>query len=146
MAIVGLLKLNVQVLRDGSPAIGPGKAMVLEAIQATGSISAAGRKLGMSYRRAWLLVESLNADWVKQVVATSPGGGAGSGSHLTGFGIELLATYRAMEAAMITAADGADLDWLTKSTRALPNGTPSSASAERNKTRSASERQDKERV
>lgn len=62
MALDGLLKLNAQVLRGNAPAIGPGKAMVLEAIERTGSISAAGRDLGMSYRRAWLLVHAHNTD------------------------------------------------------------------------------------
>ena len=145
MAIVGSLKLNVQILRDGSPAIGPGKAMVLDAVRATGSISAAGRKLGMSYRRAWLLVESLNADWIEQVVETSPGGGAGSGSRLTVFGTELLARYRAMEAAMIIAADGPDLDWLVGSTRSSAGVTPPKAAGGRRR-RSSPERQNEERL
>lgn len=70
MSITGPLKTSIQLLRGGEPAIGPGKAMVLDAIERTGSISAAGRDLGMSYRRIWLLVESLNADWCEPVVRT----------------------------------------------------------------------------
>lgn len=112
MAIVGPLKLNAQILSGGSPAIGPGKAMVLEAIQAEGSISAAGRALGMSYRRIWLLVNSLNDDWREPVVATCAGGGSGSGARLTPFGREVLAAFRSLEARAVAAADGEELAWL----------------------------------
>ncbi len=101
LAIVGPLKLNVQLLRGGKAAIGPGKMLVLEAIERTGSISAAGRHLGMSYRRIWLLVDSLNKDWAEKVVETRPGGGAASGASLTPFGQELVKTYRGLETAML---------------------------------------------
>ncbi len=117
MAIVGPLKLNVQLLRGGDPAIGPGNALVLDAIDRAGSISAAGRHLGMSYRRIWLLVDSLNASWIEPVVATRAGGGADSGARLTPFGRELLHSYRAVEAGMIAAAQGDRLDWLVASLR-----------------------------
>jgi molybdate transport system regulatory protein len=117
MSIIGPLKLNVQLLRDGEPAIGPGKAMVLEAIAREGSISAAGRALGMSYRRIWLLVDSLNKSWIEPVVATHSGGGAASGAALTPFGRTLLATYLAVEAEMVAAAQGPKLDWLVASLR-----------------------------
>ena len=115
--ICGPLKLNVQLLRDGDPAIGPGKALVLDAIDRTGSISAAGRDLGMSYRRIWLLVDSLNRSWIEPVVATHVGGGAASGARLTAFGRTLLETYRQVEAGMIAAAQGDKLDWLVASLR-----------------------------
>ena len=108
MAIAGSLKLNVQLLREGAPAIGPGKALVLEAIDRAGSISAAGRDLGMSYRRIWLLVDALNGDWAEPVVETRIGGGTKSGASLTAFGREVLVTYRAVEAEMIAAAQGAE--------------------------------------
>lgn len=118
MTIAGSLKLNVQLLRGREPAIGPGKALVMEAVDRHGSISAAGRAIGMSYRRIWLLVEALNTDWRERVVETRIGGGTASGARLTPFGRELLARYRAMEAAMLAAADGPERDWLSHVIRA----------------------------
>lgn len=112
MSITGRLKINVQILRGSEPAIGPGKALVLDAIARTGSISAAGRDLGMSYRRIWLLVDSLNADWREPAVATRVGGGTRSGASLTPFGRDLLDRYRQLEAGMVAAAQGEQLDWL----------------------------------
>ncbi|MGI4732962.1 MAG: winged helix-turn-helix domain-containing protein [Janthinobacterium lividum] len=112
MAITGPLKLNVQLLRDGEPAIGPGKALVLDAIDRAGSISAAGRDIGMSYRRIWLLVDRLNADWIEPVVETRVGGGTKSGARLTPFGRSLLNAYREIEARMVVAARGEPLDRL----------------------------------
>lgn len=117
MAIAGPLKLNVQILRGGEPAIGPGKAMVMEAIARTGSISAAGRDLAMSYRRIWLLVDALNKSWAEVVVETRVGGGASGGAALTPFGERLLATYRTVEAAMLAAATGERYDWLVAALR-----------------------------
>lgn len=116
MAIDGPLKLNAQLLRGREPAIGPGKALVLEAVDRTGSISAAGRELGMSYRRVWLLVHALNTDWKEQVVETQVGGARGT--KLTDFGRTLLERYRAMEAAMLSAAQGPAFDWMTDAIRA----------------------------
>ncbi len=112
MAIDGPLKVNVQILRGSEPAIGPGKALVLDAIARTGSISAAGRDLKMSYRRIWLLVDSLNHAWVQPVVETHVGGGRAGGAQLTAFGVQVLANYRDVEARMVSAAGGADFDWL----------------------------------
>jgi molybdate transport system regulatory protein len=111
LAINGPLKVNVQILRGSEPAIGPGKALVLDAIGRTGSISAAGRDLNMSYRRIWLLVDSLNHTWVEPVVETRVGGKTG-GAQLTAFGEQMLAQYRDIEARMVAAAAGADFDWL----------------------------------
>ncbi|TCQ03169.1 LysR family transcriptional regulator [Sphingomonas sp. PP-CC-3A-396] len=112
MAIDGPLKVNVQFLRGTEPAIGPGKALVLDAIGRTGSISAAGRDLRMSYRRIWLLVDSLNHAWTQPVVETRVGGGKAGGAQLTAFGEQMLASYRDIEARMVAAAKGADFDWL----------------------------------
>lgn len=78
--------------------IGPGKVALLEQIAATGSISGAGRALGMSYRRAWRLVEQLNAMFDRPVVTAQPGGSGGGGAALTAFGRELVGGYRAIEA------------------------------------------------
>ena len=112
MAIEGPVKLNFQLTVGGVPAIGPGKALIMEAIAQEGSISAAGRSLGMSYRRIWLLVESLNKDWRERVIETHAGGGKISGARLTPFGEILLRTYRAIERRTMAATAGDDLDWL----------------------------------
>lgn len=77
--------------------IGPGKVELLESIRANGSLSQAGRELGMSYRRAWLLLDSLNSAFREPVVATSVGGKAGGGALLTPFGVALVKTYRELE-------------------------------------------------
>lgn len=78
--------------------LGPGKVALLERIAATGSISAAGRAIGMSYKRAWDLVDSLNRTFREPVVATRLGGAQGGGAGLTPLGAELVARYRDMEA------------------------------------------------
>jgi molybdate transport system regulatory protein len=106
MPIVGPLKLKAQLLCGNELAMGPGKADLLEAIQATGSISAAGRKLGMSYRRTWLLVDTMNRCWSQPLVEATPGGGEHRGAKVTATGVEVLAAYRALEAAAAAAADG----------------------------------------
>jgi molybdate transport system regulatory protein len=77
--------------------LGPGKIALLEAIARTGSIAAAGRDMGMSYRRAWLLIDSLNRMFDEPVVVASPGGANGGGATLSPLGRELVAAYRAME-------------------------------------------------
>lgn len=103
-----------------APAIGPGKALVMEAIQREGSIAAAGRATGMSYRRIWLLVDSLNADWTERVIETRVGGGRRGGARLTAFGERLLHTYRAIETRLMEAAAGEDLDWLVGARSTAP--------------------------
>lgn len=77
--------------------VGPGKVRLLEQVAERGSISAAARALGMSYRRAWLLVDELNRSFPDPVVATRPGGRRGGGAMLTPFGNHLVASYRAIE-------------------------------------------------
>jgi molybdate transport system regulatory protein len=106
LAIDGPLKVNVQLLRGSEPAIGPGKALVLDAIARTGSVSAAGRDLQMSYRRIWLLVDSLNRVWIEPVVETHVGGGKAGGARLTRFGEQVLASYRDIEARMVRQPKG----------------------------------------
>ena len=81
----------------GEMVLGPGKVDLLEAIGRTGSISAAGRDLGMSYRRSWLLVDALNHMFVDVLVATSPGGAHGGGAKLTDYGRGVAAAYRRVE-------------------------------------------------
>jgi molybdate transport system regulatory protein len=89
--------LTLRVLAKGAPAMGPGKAELIARIGETGSISAAARAMGMSYRRAWQLVESLNAAYREPVIATAIGGRRGGGAEVTAFGRRLLAAFRAME-------------------------------------------------
>lgn len=77
--------------------IGPGRADLLEGIARTGSISAAGKAMNMSYKRAWSLVQALNAGFGRPLVETARGGAAQGGAHLTPLGQEVLARYRAMQ-------------------------------------------------
>jgi len=79
-------------------AVGPGKIALLEHIDSSGSLSEAARKLKMSYRRAWLLLEDLNTSFQQPVAQMSVGGRGGGGASLTPFGAELVASYRALEA------------------------------------------------
>jgi len=91
--------------------LGRGKMELLEHIRETGSISAAGRAMDMSYRRAWLLVSDMNRMFLEPVVESQRGGQKGGGATLTPFGDELLARFRKMEQVMkATLAD--DLAWL----------------------------------
>jgi molybdate transport system regulatory protein len=80
--------------------LGPGKVALLEAIAATGSISAAGRSHKMSYRRAWLLIDELNRLFREPLVRAQPGGPTGGGATLTSAGLAILATYREAERKM----------------------------------------------
>ncbi|WP_374569963.1 winged helix-turn-helix domain-containing protein [Phenylobacterium sp.] len=106
MPLVGPLKIKAQ-LRCGSDfAMGPGKADLLEAIDREGSISAAGRALGMSYRRAWLLVDEMNRTWKRPLVETVAGGGKDRGAHVTETGRQVLAAYRDLEARLVESAGG----------------------------------------
>lgn len=98
------LKIKIQLLCGDAFAIGPGKAALLAAIVAHGSISAAGRALGMSYRRTWLLADSMNRTWTEPLIATAHGGARGGGASLTPLGTTVLADYRALEAAVAHAA------------------------------------------
>jgi molybdate transport system regulatory protein len=77
--------------------LGPGKIALLEAVQATGSISDAARALKMSYRRAWLLVSSLNTAFDEPVTVAVTGGKGGGGARVTAFGSSLIAAYRELE-------------------------------------------------
>ena len=89
--------LTLRVLGKRAPAMGPGKAELVERIAETGSISAAARAMGMSYRRAWQLVEALNRDYRERVIDTATGGKRGGGAQVTRFGREIVAHFRAME-------------------------------------------------
>ena len=89
-------------------ALGPGKTRLMELIAQTGSISAAGRAMGMSYRRAWLLVDNLNAAFAEPLVAKQTGGSGGGGAVLTRLGRDVVARYRRIER-RATAAGRKDL-------------------------------------
>ena len=93
----GPLKLKAQILCGEAIALGPGKADLLEAIAEHGSISAAGRALGISYRRCWLLVDEMNRCFDPVVVETMKGGGRERGARVTPAGLAVLDAYRAME-------------------------------------------------
>ncbi|MBT9386527.1 LysR family transcriptional regulator [Pseudooceanicola sp. CBS1P-1] len=86
--------------------MGPGKAELLERIGRTGSIAAAGREMGMSYKRAWQLVEVMNAMFREPVVTSSRGGAKGGGAQVTEAGEALLEAYRGLEAATRRAGGG----------------------------------------
>ena len=94
-------------------ALGPGKADLLEGIRETGSIAAAGRRMRMSYKRAWQLVEELNSLFDSPLVAASKGGSGGGGASLTRAGIDVLVRYRRMHAACC-AAIARDVSALSK--------------------------------
>jgi molybdate transport system regulatory protein len=100
--------LTLRILADRYPAMGPGKARLVAAIDATGSISAAARAMGMSYRRAWQLVDALNESFSQPVVLTATGGRRGGGASVTPFGRQLIRRYRTMEN-KASAAIAADL-------------------------------------
>ncbi len=88
-------------------AIGPGKIALLEAVAATGSISAAARALGMSYRRAWMLVDETNRSLAAPAVEALTGGTHGGGAALTPLGNELVSRYRDLEQGLRQEVDAA---------------------------------------
>jgi molybdate transport system regulatory protein len=100
--------LTLRVLGRRAPAMGPGKAELIERIAATGSISAAARAMGMSYRRAWQLAEALNRDFRRELISTAIGGRRGGGARVTPFGRRIAQLFRAMEK-KASAAIAADL-------------------------------------
>lgn len=102
---VGPLKVKLQLQCGDGFAMGPGKADLLEAIEREGSISAAGRALGMSYRRTWLLVDEMNRCFREKLVETLSGGGRERGARVTACGHRVLASYRALEAQSANMAE-----------------------------------------
>lgn len=91
------LKIKIQLYCGDEIAMGPGKADLLDAIAREGSISAAGRALGMSYRRTWLLVDVMNRCWDGPLVETAAGGSHGGGAKVTQLGRDVLARYRDLQ-------------------------------------------------
>lgn len=93
-----LASIRIRIACGDEIAMGQGKADLLEAIAATGSIAAAGRHLGMSYRKAWLLVDEMNRCFAKPVVEAVKGGAKGGGARVTETGREALRQYRDIQA------------------------------------------------
>jgi molybdate transport system regulatory protein len=90
----GRPRVRVRILAESVIALGPGKADLLEAIEKAGSISGAAREAGMSYRRAWILVDTMNACFTKPLVSTAKGGADHGGARLTPTGRQVLTRYR----------------------------------------------------
>jgi molybdate transport system regulatory protein len=107
------VQFRLRIYRDDAIAIGPGKIAVLEAVAETGSISAAARLLGMSYRRAWMLIDEMNQALASPAVNTAAGGSRGGGTALTQVGEDIVKHYRAIENAARLAA-AADIRALTR--------------------------------
>lgn len=98
--------LSIRIDLASGDRIGPGKIALLEAIRSTGSISAAARSIGMSYRRAWLLVEEINQALREPAVKAETGGSGGGGATVTPVGERVVGLYRAIESQARTAAGG----------------------------------------
>ena len=91
------IHIKIQIINNNQIAIGPGKASLLEAIKLKGSISAAAASMGMSYKRAWDLVNVMNNSFNSPLVSTLVGGNKGGGAQVTDFGSQVLTQYRAVE-------------------------------------------------
>jgi molybdate transport system regulatory protein len=100
-------RLRIRVPFGAGFAIGSGKADILEAVADTGSISAAARRMKMSYRRAWLLIDTMNRCFREPVVDTATGGKGGGGAQITAFGRQVLKEFRRVEARAMKAVAGA---------------------------------------
>jgi molybdate transport system regulatory protein len=98
--------LRIRLVLEDGVMLGPGKADLLDGIRDTGSIAAAGRRMGMSYKRAWLLVETMNAVFAQPLVETARGGAGFGGARLTATGERVLGLYRTLQAKAASAAAG----------------------------------------
>lgn len=98
-------KIELRVILQPETLLGPGKADLLQAIDETGSIAAAGRRMGMSYKRAWYLIDTMNAYFQEPVVVSAKGGNARGGAQLTATGRKVLEAYRRMETKARKAID-----------------------------------------
>lgn len=113
-------RINLRLHFESGLTLGRGKADLLQAIDEEGSISAAGRRMGMSYRRAWSLVEEMNAHFAAPLVDSSRGGAHGGGAQLTERGRQVLAHYRALEALLRDQGAG-QLAGLRSGQRSVPS-------------------------
>jgi molybdate transport system regulatory protein len=100
-----MARISLRLGFPGDHALGPGKIRLLELIGETGSISAAGRAMKMSYRRAWMLVDELNHMFREVLVEARPGGARGGGAHLTPIGTDVVRRYRAIESTIESDGD-----------------------------------------
>ncbi len=116
-----LPRLRIRIVFAEDEMIGPGKAELLERIERTGSIAAAGREMGMSYKRAWMLVGTLNAMFREPVVDSTRGGPGVGGAVLTQNGRRVLALYRAFEAEAAEAG-ASQIAQLSALLRNIPDG------------------------
>ena len=114
------LSVKARVLCGEEIAMGPGKADLLDAIRQEGSISGAGKALGMSYRRTWQLVDAMNRCWREPLVETTPGGGKGKGARLTDLGSEVLDQYRKLERRLMDAAQSGEFATFIAALRVEP--------------------------
>jgi len=101
-----MIRLSIRIDLASGDRIGPGKVALLEAIRSAGSISGAARSLGMSYRRAWLLVEEINDALRAPAVTAETGGRGGGGAALTAVGERVVDLYRTIESHARAAAGG----------------------------------------
>jgi molybdate transport system regulatory protein len=99
-----MARVSLRLGLTSDAALGPGKVRLLELIHETGSISAAGREMSMSYRRAWNLINELNAMFAEPVVEARPGGSHGGGASLTATGADVVRRYRAIESNVTTSS------------------------------------------
>jgi len=106
-------RLKIRIDHRAAVAMGPGKAQLLDALLRCGSISAAAKDLGMSYRRAWELVDVMNRSFAEPLVATFPGGGKQGGAQVTALGQHVLASYRALME-KVESACGPELDAISR--------------------------------
>jgi molybdate transport system regulatory protein len=97
-----MARVSLRLGFSGEQALGPGKVRILELIGETGSISAAGRAMKMSYRRAWMLVDELNRMFRDPLVEARPGGLHGGGARLTEAGSDVVHRYREIESDVTT--------------------------------------------
>ena len=104
MSLRGQVRLRLLLGED--IAFGPGKADLLEAIQRAGSISAAAKSLDMSYRRAWMLVDTMNSCFASPLVKSAKGGSGGGGAEVTPAGIAVLAAFRRMQQEVAQVVEG----------------------------------------
>src|SRR6202162_2643383 len=114
-------RVRISIVFETGARIGPGKVALLESIRDSGSISAAARDMGMSYKRAWLLLDSMNQAFTELVVTAAPGGTGGGGATLTPFGAEVLECYRRVRDRAAAMAGGG-LTALAR--RARPKAAP----------------------
>ncbi len=123
-----MIRLSIRLNFEGARRLGPGKVALLEAIEASGSITGAAKALGMSYRRAWLLLEETNALFTDASAATAQGGRQGGGAQLTPFGREVVARYRSAERALRCYAED-ELSFFEDHLRPMPKRQRAKGSA-----------------